>query len=430
MSDRRMQIADLADGLVRRNNMPFREAEAFVRQFFDVISDGLFHENIVKVKGLGTFKLVGVEPRESVNVNTGERIQIAGHTKVSFTPDPVLRDAVNKPFSEFETVMLNEHTPLAAMESMEPTKVPVEQTVPATVELSAEDEETDTEEGFTAEEEQPMLEGQPSMAAEPTTDEQPASDDDLTADEEPLAEEEPSVDEEPLAEDEPLAEEELTTEEQPIEETTVAPPASASVVEKATVVKEARVVQHADNVEMAEHVPHHHGPWHVVLALLFTVLVFLAGYCVGYLRPVSLPSFSQSKTETPQPSATSKPTAPKKKAQKPAPKQQTAQQPQPAAAQQPANAASADSVNTATKPAAAKKPSEVLAYPQVEGGEYYIVGIKGTEVMSAGKTLLNISIKYYHSKDFVQYICTLNGITNPDIVPLDKELKIPELKHK
>lgn len=63
-----------------------------------------------KIKGLGTFKLIDVDSRESVNVNTGERFQIKGHTKVSFSPDANLRDTINKPFAHFETVVLNENT--------------------------------------------------------------------------------------------------------------------------------------------------------------------------------------------------------------------------------------------------------------------------------------------------------------------------------
>lgn len=66
----------------------------------------------MKVKGLGAFKLIDVESRESVNVNTGERFEIQGHTKVSFTPEPALKDLINKPFSHFETVVLNDNTVL------------------------------------------------------------------------------------------------------------------------------------------------------------------------------------------------------------------------------------------------------------------------------------------------------------------------------
>ena len=124
--EQRLLLADIAAGLVRRNNMPAREAEAFVRQFFECIGENLFHDNIVKVKSLGTFKVVGVEARESVDVNSGKRITIEGHAKVSFTPDPVLRDAINKPFAEFETVVINENTPLEAMEAIpvQPENVP------------------------------------------------------------------------------------------------------------------------------------------------------------------------------------------------------------------------------------------------------------------------------------------------------------------
>ena len=75
-----------------------------------MIEQALENEKTVKIKGLGTFKLVDVDSRESVNVNTGERFQIKGHTKVSFTPDTNLRDTINKPFAHFETVVLNEGT--------------------------------------------------------------------------------------------------------------------------------------------------------------------------------------------------------------------------------------------------------------------------------------------------------------------------------
>ena len=86
MNEKRVTMADLASGLSRRASMPVRYAEEFVASFFALIDEGLLHDNIIKVKGLGTFKLIDVEPRKSVNVNTGEHFEIAGHTKVSFTP--------------------------------------------------------------------------------------------------------------------------------------------------------------------------------------------------------------------------------------------------------------------------------------------------------------------------------------------------------
>lgn len=67
------------------------------------------------MKGLGTFKIVEVRDRESVNVNTGERVVIEGHGKVSFTPDAVMKDLVNRPFAQFETVVLNDDVDLEAL---------------------------------------------------------------------------------------------------------------------------------------------------------------------------------------------------------------------------------------------------------------------------------------------------------------------------
>lgn len=69
---------------------------------FELIEEALVTEKYVKVKGLGTFKLTEVESRESVNVNTGERIEIQGHTKISFTPDSSMKDLINKPFAHLK----------------------------------------------------------------------------------------------------------------------------------------------------------------------------------------------------------------------------------------------------------------------------------------------------------------------------------------
>lgn len=101
-------IQELATILVNKGGLSNDEAVSFVNAFFDLIQEGMNIDEIVKVKGLGTFKLVNVEARESVNVNTGERVLIDSHAKISFTPDTTMKDIVNKPFSSFETVILNE----------------------------------------------------------------------------------------------------------------------------------------------------------------------------------------------------------------------------------------------------------------------------------------------------------------------------------
>lgn len=111
MNEKR-SLQDLIDLLAEKHELSKKEAEAVVKGMFDLIEEALEREKYVKVKGLGTFKLTEVNRRESVDVNTGERIEIQGHTKVSFTPDTSMKDQINKPFAHFETVILNEGTQL------------------------------------------------------------------------------------------------------------------------------------------------------------------------------------------------------------------------------------------------------------------------------------------------------------------------------
>ena len=100
--------AEIIDVFAEKHGIGQSEAEAFVKHFADLISEGLKKDKMVKVKGLGTFKVIEVKGRESVNVNNGERILIEGREKISFTPDAVMKDLVNKPFSQFDTVVLND----------------------------------------------------------------------------------------------------------------------------------------------------------------------------------------------------------------------------------------------------------------------------------------------------------------------------------
>lgn len=102
------KIQDLAKYLSKKHKIQQKEAERFLTALVDVLNEGLHYEKLVKVKGLGTFKVIEVKNRESVDVNTGERILIEGRPKITFTPDAVMKDLVNKPFAQFETVVLNE----------------------------------------------------------------------------------------------------------------------------------------------------------------------------------------------------------------------------------------------------------------------------------------------------------------------------------
>ena len=104
----KVSIAELASVLMEKHGLKRTEAELFIRQFVGVINDGLKSDKSVKVKGLGTFKVQAVSARKSVDVNTGEAIVIEGRDKITFTADTVMRDLVNAPFAQFETVIVND----------------------------------------------------------------------------------------------------------------------------------------------------------------------------------------------------------------------------------------------------------------------------------------------------------------------------------
>lgn len=104
----KISIAELSEILVDKHNLQNQDSELFVASFFEIIQKGLEKDKLVKIKGLGTFKIIDVEARESINVNTGERVLIEGHNKITFTPDASMKELVNKPFSQFDTVILNE----------------------------------------------------------------------------------------------------------------------------------------------------------------------------------------------------------------------------------------------------------------------------------------------------------------------------------
>jgi len=104
----KLTIQEIAKILVEKNKLTVKEANQFAAVVFEVIQEGLDTEGQVKVKGLGTFKKIQVEARESVSVRTGERVMIDSHAKITFTPDALMKELVNKPFSQFETVILND----------------------------------------------------------------------------------------------------------------------------------------------------------------------------------------------------------------------------------------------------------------------------------------------------------------------------------
>ena len=175
----KLNIYDLCSVLTSKNGLDDKESHRFIKAIFDVIQEGLDEDKIVKVKGLGTFKIIEVDDRESINVNTGERVLIEGHSKLTFTPDSVMKEIVNKPFSQFETVILNEGVDFPEPVVEEPA---VEDII---ADEPAEDKEIIVE---------PQIDNN---VAEQSVEEEPVADEPVA--EEPVAEE--PVAEEPVAED-------------------------------------------------------------------------------------------------------------------------------------------------------------------------------------------------------------------------------------
>lgn len=203
----KVSITELASKLMEKHGLKRTEAELFIRQFVGVINDGLKNDKSVKVKGLGTFKVQAVSARKSVDVNTGEAIVIEGRDKISFTAEAVMRDLVNAPFAQFETVIVNDGVDFSEIdakneadntEAKEPTPAvepaPVAAPEPAVVEPTP-----------VAEPEPAVVEPAPVAAPEPTVVEPtPAAEPEPTVVEAaPAAEPEPTVEPAPAAEPEP-----------------------------------------------------------------------------------------------------------------------------------------------------------------------------------------------------------------------------------
>lgn len=167
----------LSEALTKRYALPEADADKFVAQMFDVLLKAVEQEGVVKVKGLGTFKLTPVGARESVDVNTGERIVIDSRNKITFVPDVVLRDRVNSPFAQFETVVLNDGVEFSSLDEKP----------------EAEEEAEENDENETAEEND-------------TAEENEAAEEEETADEENEAPAEGSIKDEAPAEDKAPAE--------------------------------------------------------------------------------------------------------------------------------------------------------------------------------------------------------------------------------
>ena len=184
MEDCRMSkvsITELASKLMEKHGLKRTEAELFIRQFVGVINDGLKNDKSVKVKGLGTFKVQAVSARKSVDVNTGEAIVIEGRDKISFTAEAVMRDLVNAPFAQFETVIVNDGVDFSEIDAKNQA------------------DNTEAKEPTPAVEPTPVAEPEPAVV-EPTPVAEPEP---TVVEAAPAAEPEPTVEPAPVAEPEP-----------------------------------------------------------------------------------------------------------------------------------------------------------------------------------------------------------------------------------
>lgn len=341
---------EFVQALAERLEISKSDADAFAKVFFETVEENLLKDKLVKIKGLGTFKLVGVSDRESVDVNTGERIRIAGHDKVSFTPDNTLKDMVNRPFAEFQTTILNEGTSQEQMESLEPLSV-VKET------------ESVAEETL-----QENVESQPQDDTEVVTDSNPVEVEEEVHDE---------VLPEAESEEQESKQEERVTEEERREEVVI--PETAKTKDKS-------------NMPLYE----------IAAVVAFLIVLSVCAYFSGFFE-----DFSNDK-QTTENVVAQKVDKPKKAAVKdtPAPKEEEVIKPEPT-------------------------PEELAKdFPQVENGEYWIVGEIGTDTMKVGTNLYRISQKQLGNKNLMNYIVVFNNIKNPDVIPPGFVFHIPRLVKK
>lgn len=494
MTGNKINWQDLAAELATRTGMQRKDADAFVRAFFDTLGKEIKEEKSVKVKALGTFKMVEVQERESVNVNTGERFIISGHAKIGFLPDTALKELVNKPFADFQTVILNEGITAEDMERIDrkyPTSDDDEEAdeeVPPVI-SAAEQTSAASEPETVSEEPAPATSetaNAPSPYAAPVT---PAVSTEETA-MAPASTEEPETQEEELEaqEEEPaiaIVPEPETPEQPeptaPANEEKDEEAAGKKTVEAAPIVIASQPQVEAKPEETQEkHVmsataaptekaesavaPNSgHNIWRTLFLTLVGLLLMLSCYMAGYLRLINMSWLclppAEDETEMPAeaaPEQVSAPAAAQAEAAQPAqttetqsektdetpsekPAESTVQDAQATPAPVPAQASNPG--KEIQKPHRQEQPQQKPAdrtkllnaaknFPQVEGGKYLITGIRKTRAMQRGDNLYRMARQEYGDKAIVEYIKVLNQFPNPDNIPLGYEVKLPELLEK
>ena len=443
-----LTIKDLAEILVQKHQLDSRSAEAFINAVIETIHEGLKNDRVVKVKGFGTFKLTAVRERESINVNTGERVVISGHDKVSFTPDAVLRDLVNKPFAQFDTVVLADgvdfedmpeiETEDADIAAEEAAEIPVQEEAKAVSEQVEQEPEPAPEPVVV-----PVAEPEP----EPEVKEEPVAEDEPEADSEPEPAVEEPVVEEPVAEDpqpeEPVEPEapatpEVEEEEQEMPESPEVPeiPGTPEVTETPTKEPEPEPEQEEEQddyiSQFYEDEESDSKRMFLIYAIIVNVVVAALFFVFGYYARSSnlLGIEKEPVVETPAAPAVEQPDTTKQKAVEPAAPAETTEEP----AVEKTEERPVEESKPVAEPKKEEKPEAKVEQtskydndPRVRTGAYRIVGVANTVTVKSGQTIKSIS-KAYLGPGMECYVEAFNGgITE---LKEGQTIKIPKLQHK
>ena len=437
----KLNIQNLIEMLAEKHGMDKTDAESFVKEFFQLIEESLESDKYVKIKGLGTFKLIDVDSRESVNINTGERFEIQGHTKVSFTPEPTLKDLINKPFSHFETVVLNDETVLedTAMgdnseeEEKEENFVEPESSTVVVESQVVVQETAEVIEEKTENAEQELIETVEEQVIQ--TVEEVVED----IKEQSVSEEAPSVYQ---------AESILSSEESVVssEESNLA--VAESVIPMDEPVAEAPIEQKAQE----ELVPTYEVPEPPLppvnkedsstMKFFIGIVVLVVLLCIGAVTfmyyPDLLDRISPPPTEKVADEKIEKPAVPvaltdsivrKDTTTVVAKKDTVAEVVTPKVVEEPKPVVKQETPVVAPK----KETKKAAATPfEPDSVNYKIVGTKATHTIQEGETLTKVALRFYGTKALWPYIVKHNSgvIKNPDHVPYGTVIKIPELEKK
>ena len=468
----RLTIQDLTDLLAAKHSMTKKDAEAFVKEFFLLIEQALESEKTVKIKGLGTFKLIDVDSRESVKINTGERFQIKGYTKVSFSPDANLRDTINKPFAHFETVVLNENTILedTPIEETEEEEASEEILIPVVEDNNKEEIQENTpnliieetpgaNEGDSSKEANIVQEKQTTeqfveaevvveepIVAETTTteetveqqlEEQPLPE---TNNEEKVEQEEFDNEETPIVKqyqqpEQPVKEKETITAEQIIEQELLKAnlkpeiPIVLPKEENTIPVKPAQAVVPSSEKKTPAKETKEKSPVPYLIVVIILVLLL----CGGVILFIYYPDLSSSsdKSTFDMPPVTTQPVQPEAQLSDTIEYKDTIKKVTPDISKTVVTSQPVAKKEEVTTPAKTenKAVQQPLASTYSDSASYKIIGTKTKYTIKEGETLTRVSLRFYGTKAMWPYIVKHNPsvIKNPNNVPYGTTIQIPEL---